>query len=162
MDESNRIVDVVIENENERAVAADIIQERNVAIYDLCSGNSFTLNPRKGKLPPPGPYKLRLSLKPRHVVFDVRTEDDNETMAFHLALEHIRRQLSSYCRICQEYNDAICTMPRDSIDQVDRIRRTIHDEGAQRLQERLSAWITVDMQTARLLFTLIHAAHPTR
>ena len=162
MTETNRIADIEIDNLNERAVAAEIIQERKVAIFDLCSGNSFSIVPRGGREPPPGPYKLRLCIRENQAVFDIRTENDSRILELILSLTHFREQLNAYRTICLQYYDAVRSRPRDVIEQFDRIRRTIHDEGARKLQERLKGRVEVDLDTARRLFTLLHAAQPTR
>ena len=162
MDDTNRISEVEIENLNERAVAPEILQERKVAIFDLCSGNSFAILPRGGRKPPPGPYKLILCLRDSHAVFDIRAEDGGEILAIHLSLTPFREPLKSYGAICRQYYDAVRSRPRDVIEQTDRIRRVIHDQGARQLQERLEGKIKTDTDTARGLFTLLHAAQPTR
>lgn len=162
MDNTDRIVEIEINNLNERAVAPEILQERKVAIFDLCSGNSFAMEPRGDRTPPIGPYKLILSLQVNHVVFDIRTEDGSEVLAVHLSLSQFREPLKSYGAICNQYYDAVRTRPRDVIEQTDRIRRVIHDQGAEQLQNRLKGKIRMNNDTARGLFTLLHAAQPTR
>ncbi len=162
MADTDRITEIEIENLNERAVAAEILQERKVAIFDLCSGNSFAIVPRGGRQPPRGPYKLILRLRDNHAVFDIRAEDGSEILAIHLSMAQFREPLKSYGAVCRQYYDAVRSRPRDAIEQTDRIRRIIHDQGAQQLQERLEGKIKADPDTARGLFTLLHAAQPNR
>ena len=162
MTETDRIAEIEIDNLNERAVAAEILQERKVAIFDLCSGNRFSIIPRGGREPPPGPYKLRLCIRDNKAVFDIRSQDDGRILELMLSLTQFQQQLGAYRTICLQYYDAVRSRPRDVIEQFDRIRRTIHDEGARKLRERLEGRIEVDQDTARRLFTLLHAAQPTR
>ena len=162
MTETDRIAEIEIDNLNERAVGAEVIQERKVAIFDLCSGNSFSIVPRGGREPPPGPYKLRLCIRDNQAVFDIRTESDGRILELILSLTQFREQLKAYRTICLQYYDAVRSRPKDVIEQFDRIRRTIHDESARKLKERLAGRVEVDMDTARRLFTLLHAAQPTR
>ena len=95
-------------------------------------------------------------------MFDIRTESDSKILELILSLTHFREQLNAYRTICRQYFDAVRSRPRDVIEQFDRIRRTIHDEGARLLQERFTGRVEVDLVTARRLFTLLHAAQPTR
>lgn len=162
MDDRNQITEAEIKNLNERAVAAEIIQERKVAIFDLCSGNKFAIVPRGGREPPPGPYKLILCLIDNRAVFDIRDMDDGKILEINLSMTQIRESLHSYGAICRQYYDAVRSRPRDVIEQTDRIRRVIHDDGGQQLLERLEGKVETDLETARGLFTLLHAAQPTR
>ncbi len=162
MTETNRIFEAAIDNPTEGAVAHDIEQERKVAIYDLCAGNTFAIVPRGGRQPPVGPYKLLLRLGENHAVFDIRTETGNEILAIHMSMTQFQELLKSYGSVCRQYFDAVRSRPRDVIEQTDRIRRVIHDQGAERLLERLSGKIETDSDTARRLFTLLFAAQPNR
>lgn len=160
---TNIIAEIEIENLNERAVAPEILQERKVAVFDLCSGNSLTILPRRGsKPPPPGPYKLILRLRDNQAVFDLRSMGGSEILAIHISMTQFREPLNSYGAICRQYYDAVRSRPHDVIQQTDRIRRVIHDQGAQQLQERLEGKVEIDSETARGLFTLLHAAQPSR
>ena len=162
MDSINRIIEIEIENLNERAVAPEILQERKVAIFDLCSGNSFAIVARNNRQPPQGPYKLILCLRDNHLIFDIRTKNGDAVLAVHLSIAQFQEPLKSYGAICGQYYEAVRSRPRDVIEQTDRIRRVIHNQGAQQIQERLEGKIKMDNNTARGLFTLLHAAQPTR
>ncbi len=67
--------------------------------------------------------------------------------------------MKDYFLICESYYEAIRTAPPSRIQAIDMGRRGLHDEGSRTLLERLSGKITVDLDTARRLFTLICALH---
>jgi uncharacterized protein (UPF0262 family) len=61
--------------------------------------------------------------------------------------------------ICESYYDAIRNSTPAQIEAVDMGRRGLHNEGSERLRERLSGKVDLDLDTARRLFTLICALY---
>ena len=76
-----------------------------------------------------------------------------------LSLTPLRRIMKDYFMVCESYYQAIRTAPPSRIQAIDMGRRGLHDEGSRILLERLEGKITVDLDTARRLFTLICALH---
>ena len=76
-----------------------------------------------------------------------------------LSLTPLKRIMKDYFMICESYYEAIRTAPPSRIQAIDMGRRGLHDEGSRTLLERLAGKITVDLDTARRLFTLICALH---
>ncbi len=76
-----------------------------------------------------------------------------------LSLTPLKRIMKDYFMICESYYEAIRTAPPSRIQAIDMGRRGLHDEGSRTLLERLDGKITVDLDTARRLFTLICALH---
>jgi uncharacterized protein (UPF0262 family) len=126
--------------------------ERKSAIYDLLEDNLFAL-----KSGPIGPYKLMLSHAQDRLVFDVRSQTDAPLMAYGLSLTPFRRVLKDYVMICESYNEAVRNSSPAQIETIDMARRGIHNEASEILMERLAGKITMDLATARRLFTLVAA-----
>lgn len=137
----------------------EIEQERRVAIFDLMEDNSFALPVREGRAVPEGPYRLRLGIAEKRLVFDVTTEDGTKAGEFHLSLGPFRQVVKDYFQICESYFDAVKKLPPSQIEAIDMARRGIHNEGARVLQERLDGKAEIDIDTARRLFTLICVLH---
>jgi uncharacterized protein (UPF0262 family) len=127
-----------------------IEQEREVAIYDLLEANLF-----KPEGSPGGPYQLTLAMEENRLVLDVRLQDGSEHARLLLSLTPLRKTVKDYFLICDSYYKAIRTAPPHQIESLDMARRTLHDEGAKELQERLAGKVETDFDTARRLFTLI-------
>ncbi|HKB95717.1 MAG TPA: UPF0262 family protein [Rhizomicrobium sp.] len=127
-----------------------IEQEREVAIYDLLEANLF-----KPEGSPGGPYHLALGMEENRLVLDVRLQDGSEHARLLLSLTPLRKTVKDYFLICDSYYKAIRTAPPHQIESLDMARRTLHDEGAKELQERLAGKVETDFDTARRLFTLI-------
>lgn len=67
--------------------------------------------------------------------------------------------IKDYFLVCDSYYEAIRNSTPTRIEAIDMGRRGLHNEGSQRLRERLAGKVEVDFDTARRLFTLICALH---
>jgi uncharacterized protein (UPF0262 family) len=152
---SDRLIEVTLDETGLALPTPDIEQERRVAIYDLIEENRFALPGRDGS----GPYRLRLSVRDRRLVFAVDGEPGGAQAEFHLSLSPFRQVIKDYFQICESYFDAVKRLPAGQIEAIDMGRRGIHNEGARLLAERLEGKIEVDSATARRLFTLICVLH---
>src|SRR3546814_13404658 len=79
-----------------------------------------------------------------------------------LGLGRFRRPIRDYFAICDSYYQAIRQATPQQIESVDMARRGIHNEGEEKLKERLDGKIHVDFDTARRLFTLLSVLPSTR
>jgi uncharacterized protein (UPF0262 family) len=139
-----RLVSVTLDEASIGRSNEDVEHEREVAIYDLLES---------------GPYALHLSVNGNRLVFDIRLEDGTPVMAHLFSLSPLRRIVKDYYMICDSYYAAIRTATPDKIEAIDMGRRGIHNEGSQILMERLKDKVTIDIDTARRLFTLICVLH---
>ncbi len=134
--------------------SAEVEHERRVAIYDLLEDNDFALVDGAA-----GPYRLSLGVEENRVAFDVRDGSDARLARFRLPLTPFRGVIRDYFTICESYFEAIKSASPSRIEAIDVGRRSLHDEGADLLRERLAAKVEVDSDTARRLFTLICVLH---
>ena len=149
-----RLVAVVLDEESIGRSNPDVEHERQVAIYDLLERNSFAPAGHEG-----GPYVLNLSITGSRLAFDIRQQDGKPVVAHLLSLSPLRRIVKDYYTICDSYYQAIRTATPDKIEAIDMGRRGVHDEGSRILMERLKGKVTLDMDTARRLFTLLCVLH---
>ena len=151
---TGRLVAVTIDESSIGRSNSDVEHERAVAIYDLLEQNTFAPVGHDG-----GPYALHLSINSNRLVFDIRLEDCTPVMAHLFSLSPLRRIVKDYYLICDSYYQAIRTATPDKIEAIDMGRRAIHNDGSHILMERLKHKVTVDLDTARRLFTLICVLH---
>ncbi|HVB90374.1 MAG TPA: UPF0262 family protein [Beijerinckiaceae bacterium] len=128
--------------------------ERAIAIYDLLEENCFGLPGRAD-----GPYALAISLQDAKLVFQVSGAGREASITHILSLTPFRRILKDYFSVCETYYAAIRTATPAQIEAIDVGRRSLHNEGAQLLADRLEGKIECDLDTARRLFTLVTALH---
>ncbi len=149
-----RLASIVLDEASVVRRTREIEQEREIAIYDLLEGNSFSPAGSAG-----GPYNLVLAIEENRLVFDIRLTDDAPHGKVMLSLTPFRRVVKDYFLVCESYYKAIRTAPPTQIEALDQGRRGLHDEGSKLLQERLAGKIELDFDTARRLFTLICVLH---
>ncbi|EAU40591.1 hypothetical protein FP2506_02654 [Fulvimarina pelagi HTCC2506] len=151
-DNHGRLIDVELDESIGRTTP-DIEHERNVAIFDLIEENRF--DPIGA--PNGGKFKLKLSIVDKRLVFDIRSENEEQLVTHILSLTPFRKVIKDYFMICDSYYEAIRTSTPQQIEAIDMGRRGIHNDGSETLRERLAGKIEVDKDTARRLFTLICA-----
>jgi uncharacterized protein (UPF0262 family) len=142
---------------DERSVVrrnADIEHERAVAIFDLLEENSFAL---AGDAP--GPFHLHLGIEENRLVLDIRSTVDEPIDRLLVPLTPFRSVVKDYFLVCESYFNAIRTASPSRIEAIDMGRRALHNEGSELLRERLAERVTVDLNTARRLFTLLCVLH---
>jgi uncharacterized protein (UPF0262 family) len=133
---------------------ADIEHERQVAMFDLLEENHFSLTSDK-----PGPYDLILAVQEGRLILHVRDDGEQPVQDIRLDLRPFRRIVKDYFLVCESYFSAIKTSSPSQIEAIDMGRRSLHNEGAVLLRERLSSKATMDDNTARRLFTLVCVLH---
>jgi uncharacterized protein (UPF0262 family) len=152
--EKSRLVAITLDEKSTATQNPNIEHEREVAIFDLLEANSFALEGRDD-----GPYTLHLAIVEDRLVLSMGTESGETIVTHMLSLTPLKRIMKDYFLVCESYYAAIRTAPPSRIQAIDMGRRGLHDEGSRVLRERLAGKITVDVDTARRLFTLICALH---
>jgi len=148
--QNRRLIDVELDETIGRSTP-EIEHERAVAIFDLIEENSFTPVGDTGD----GPYRLKLSLVEKRLVFDIFREDGKWVTTHILSLTPFRRIVKDYYMICDSYYEAIRSATPTKIEAIDMGRRGLHNDGSNTLRERLYGKIDLDFKTARRLFTLL-------
>lgn len=149
-----RLINVTLDERTVVRRSPDVEHERRVAIFDLLEANLFDPAGVDG-----GPFILHLSIEENRLSFDVRTESEEPCVKFVLSLTPFRRIIKDYFIVCESYYDAIRNAPPSRIEALDMGRRSLHDEGCQILHERLDGKVTLNLETARRLFTLVCVLH---
>ncbi len=156
----NCISRIEIDDTGLAAPTPEIEQERKVAVFDLLEENSFAPVPRGDHQPPEGPYALTLSIRDKRLVVDVVTDKTGEKAGeFHLSLGPFRQVVKDYFQICESYFDAVKRLPPSRIEAIDMGRRALHNDAAEILVKALEEKFSIDLETARRLFTLVCALH---
>ena len=147
---ADRIADVALDEPVRLRRSPEVEHERAVAVFDLVEDNWFRLV--EG---PEGPYHLRIREEEGRLVFDVRDTDEQPLRQFILSLTSFKKIVKEYFQVCESYYDAIKKLSPSQIEAIDMGRRGLHNDGAERLRERLAGKVEMDFDTARRLFTLI-------
>tara|TARA_A100001011_G_C14047755_1_gene730542 strand:- start:233 stop:739 length:507 start_codon:yes stop_codon:yes gene_type:complete len=148
----NYIVDIELVQSSLLRKLPEVEHEREVAIFDLLEKNKFKLNGDNISI---GPYKLRLSFKDGNITFLVSNKDNEFLKNVILSIKPFRSLIKDYFLVCESYYDAIKTMSPKQIEAIDMGRRSLHNEGAEILKDRMSKHVQIDDSTARRFFTLL-------
>ena len=106
-----------------------------------------------------GPYDLDLSIEENRLVFRIANEAGHDLPMLVLSIKPYQKLIRDYFIIVQSYEEAKSEGKPSRIEAIDMGRRGLHNEGAELLIERLKEKITMDLNTARRLFTLICVLH---
>jgi uncharacterized protein (UPF0262 family) len=153
-DKPSRLVAVTLDEGSIGRGNPDQEHERAVAIYDILEANSFAVPQHDARA-----YTLHLSLLEKKLCFEIRTADNQPVMTHVLSLTPFRQVIRDYELICGSYYKAIRSASPAQIEAIDMGRRGLHNEAAELLMQRLDGKVTIDLDTARRLFTLIFALH---
>jgi uncharacterized protein (UPF0262 family) len=152
--ERNRLIDVTLDEASLAPASTNAEHERRVALFDLKEANSFAVIGEDR-----GPYLLALAHVEGRLAFDVTDEAGERVVLHMMALAAIRKLVKDYVLICESYHNAIRTASPSQIEAIDMGRRGLHNEAAEELQVALKDRFTIDLETARRLFTLVCALH---
>ena len=151
----DRLVAITIDKTIVAATTTEAAQDQALAIQDLLEGNHFNLSNGKA-----GPYRLHLGAENQRIVMGFSSEAGQHLHSFGLSLKPFQRTVRDYLAICDSYLSAVKSSNSQSIEAIDMARRSLHNDGAELLIERLKDKAEMDGLTARRLFTLVCAILP--
>jgi len=149
-----RIAKITLDERSVVRLNTDVDHERAVAITDLLSENSFVPTSALA-----GPFHLHLGVAENRLLLDIRDTKDKKLEQVVLPLSPFRKIVKDYFMICGSYYSAVREASPAKIEAIDMGRRALHDEGGEKLRERLAERVEVDLNTARRLFTLLCVLH---
>ena len=149
----SKLISISIEQDDFNLPTPEVLQEQNIAIYDLEQTNFFQLVGFEAY----DETKLNISLSGNSLVFKISSKKDEILKTFFFSLTPLKQIINDYYTICESYFNAVKNLPIDKIESIDMGRKGIHNEGARVIIERLENRISTDMETSRRIFTLIYA-----
>ena len=148
----SKLISINIKQDDFYLPTPEVLQEQNLAIYDLTQSNFFELVGFDNYME----FKLNISLSGNSLVFEVCSSSDEVLKTFFLSLSPLRQIINDY----QQSSKAILMfkeLPIDKIEAIDMGRKGIHNEGGRVLMERLEGRVKTEIETSRRMFTLIYA-----
>ena len=117
-EKAERLVHLSLDDPALTARNADLEHERRVAIFDILENNHF----RFGRWPG-GPYRLKLSLADRGIVFAVSDKEGGALSRIELSMRPLRRNIRDYFLICESYFEAMRNATPERVETIDQARR---------------------------------------
>ena len=149
----SKLVSISIKQDDFNLPTPEVLQEQNLAIYDLEQTNFFQLVGFEAH----DEVKLNISLSDNSLVLKITSKKDEMLKTFFLSLTPLKQIINDYYTICESYFNAVKSLPVDKIESIDMGRKGIHNEGARVIIERLENRVKTDLETSRRIFTLIYA-----
>ena len=149
----SKLVAISIKQDDFNLPTPEVLQEQNIAIYDLEQTNFFQLVGFESY----NEIKLNISLSGNSLVFKISSKKDETLKTFFLSLTPLKQIIFDYYTICESYFNAVKSLPIDKIESIDMGRKGIHNEGARVIIERLENRVKTDLETSRRIFTLVYA-----
>ena len=149
----SKLISISIEQDDFNLPTPEVLQEQNIAIYDLEQTNFFQLVGFEAH----DEIKLNISLSGNSLVFKISSKKDETLKTFFLSLTPLKQIVNDYYTICESYLNAVKNLPIDKIESIDMGRKGIHNEGARVIIERLENRVKTDLETSRRIFTLVYA-----
>ena len=149
----SKLISINIKQDDFSLPTPEVLQEQNLAIYDLEQSNFFQLLGFESYKR----IKLNISLSGNSLVFEINSSTDETLKTFFLSLTPLKQIVNDYYTICESYFNAVKSLPIDKIESIDMGRKGIHNEGARVIMERLENRVKTDLETARRIFTLVYA-----
>ncbi len=153
-DAANRLIDVALDETSLAPASPNAEHERRIALFDLKEANSFIVVGEAR-----GPYLLRLAMSEGRLAFDVADEAGARVVLHLMPMAGLRKFVKDYVLVCDSYHAAIRAASPSQIEAIDMGRRGLHNEAAELMMSALAERFTLDLETARRLFTLIVALH---
>ena len=149
----SKLVSISIIQDDFKLPTPEVLQEQNLAIYDLEQNNFFQLVGYEAH----DEIKLNISLSGNSLVFKIQSKTDEMLKTFLLSITPLKQIINDYYTICESYFNAVKRLPIDKIESIDMGRKGIHNEGARVIIERLENRVKTDLETSRRIFTLVYA-----
>ena len=131
-----------------------LFQDKEQALLDLTRESYFKCYKDEN-----GPYSLTLQTQDNRLLLLIETALKTQLPMLVLSMKPYKKLVQDYFMIVESYRRAMADGKPSRIEAIDMGRRSIHNEGAELLQDRLSEKIDMDKETARRLFTLICVLH---
>jgi len=141
---------------NAKEVVPEFISyERQAAIHDLINENSFSTN----DVDILGPYHIELEIIDNVLKVKINNDDKSYSNSHRIPINSLKRTIKVYHSACNLYFDSIKKGSIDKIEEIEKNRRNIHNEGADKLIQITENDFTMDHKTSRRMFTLLYSLY---
>lgn len=153
--ENNKISKIEIGDSSKNKLSEFVSYEREAAIYDLTSENSFEIINYKSS----GPFIMNISLEEGILKIKLKNEDNEGIYEFNSSISKLKKIFKDYHNACSNYYESIKNGSVEKVEIIEKVRRKIHDDGAKDLSSILNKDFIIDENTSRRLFTLMYSLY---
>ena len=102
---------------------------------------------------------MNISLKEGILLIKLKNEDNKDIYQFSSSISKLKKIFKDYHNACSNYYESIKNGSVEKIEEIEKVRRKIHDDGAENLLSILNKDFNIDKNTSRRLFTLMYSLY---
>ena len=153
--ENNKISKIEFSDSDKNKLNEFVSYEREAAIYDLISENYFEIIDEKSN----GPFIMNISVEEGILLIKLKNKDNKYIYQFSSSISKLKKIFKDYHNACSNYYESIKNGSVEKIEGIEKVRRKIHDDGAENLLSILNKDFNIDKNTSRRLFTLMYSLY---
>ena len=151
----NYIKKINLNYEDGESIAEFIYYERQAAIHDLINENSFSINEDDIE----GPYVIDIKISDNVLIINITNDNQLYSEDYRIPINSLKKTVKIYHSACNLYFNSIKKGSIDKIEEIEKNRRNIHNEGADKLIKITESNFTMDHNTSRRMFTLLYSLY---
>ncbi len=151
----NYIKKINLNYKDGESIAEFISYERQAAIHDLINENSFSINEDDIG----GPYIIEIEISDNVLIVKITNDNQSYSKDHRIPINSLRKTVKIYHSACNLYFDSIKKGSIDKIEEIEKNRRNIHNQGANKLLKITESNFTMDHNTSRRMFTLLYSLY---
>ena len=151
----NYIKKINLNYKDGESIAEFISYERQAAIHDLINENSFSRNENDIG----GPYVIEIEISDNVLIVKIANDNQTYSKDHRIPINSLKKTVKIYHSACNLYFDSIKKGSIDKIEEIEKNRRNIHNEGANKLLKITESNFTMDHNTSRRMFTLLYSLY---
>ncbi len=151
----NYIKKINLNYKDGESIAEFISYERQAAIHDLINENSFSINEDDIS----GPYVIEIEISDNVLIVKITNDNQSYSKDHRIPINSLKKTVKIYHSACNLYFDSIKKGSIDKIEEIEKNRRNIHNEGANKLLKITESNFTMDHNTSRRMFTLLYSLY---
>ena len=151
----NYIKKINLNYKDGESIAEFISYERQAAIHDLINENSFSINEDDIK----GPYVIEIEISDNVLIVNITNDNQLYSKNYRVPINSLKKTVKIYHSACNLYFNSIKKGSIDKIEEIEKNRRNIHNEGADKLIKITESNFTMDHNTSRRMFTLLYSLY---
>ena len=151
----NYIKKINLTTSDKKDVIEFISYERQAAIHDLIADNNFSI--KKDNVN--GPFVVEIKIEDNTLILNVTNEDNSIKNNYRIPINSLKKTVKLYHNACNLYFNSIKEGTIERIEDIEKNRRDIHNEGADKFLKLINKELIIDHNTARRLFTLLYSLY---
>ena len=151
----NYIKKINLNYKDGESIAEFISYERQAAIHDLINENSFSINEDDIS----GPYVIEIEISDNVLIIKIANDNQSYSKYHRIPINSLKKTVKIYHSACNLYFDSIKKGSIDKIEEIEKNRRNIHNQGANKLLKITESNFTMDHNTSRRMFTLLYSLY---